>query len=520
MTYAALWTKSNYSFLEGASHPEELIERAYAVGVRAVALTDRDGVYGVVEAHTKARELGVKLIIGSQVTTPSGGRIVLLAMNRNGYKNLCRLITKGRLRSPKGSSVVRWSEVCEHAEGLIALAGPEALDGLGPVPETEEEVFALTSANGPCTGQTIKVSPTPDRQEGLSRIVLLHRAFGDRLYALCARHRRTDEVEPEARVRAIAEAHGIPLVAATEVLYPTPARRPLQDVLTCIRKKVTLQSAGSALRPNAEHDLKTPIAFRALFADVPAAIERTLEIADRCTFSMSQLSYRYPTEKLPDGSTTMDHLRLLTFEGARGRYPDCLEGIPADVRAQLEHELGLIEELDYPGYFLTMWEVVRFCREQGILCQGRGSAANSAVCYCLGVTAVDPVRMGLLFERFISRERREPPDIDLDIAHERREEVIQHVYKKYGRTHAAMVANVIRYRARSAVREVGKVLGLPETAVDRMARLISRYHSDASELLRQAGLDAESPVHRHLIELTAEIEDFPRHLSIHPGGFL
>ncbi|MHC4393522.1 MAG: error-prone DNA polymerase, partial [Planctomycetota bacterium] len=194
--------------------------------------------------------------------------------------------------------------------------------------------------------------------------------------------------------------------------------------------------------------------------------------------------------------------------------------IPGDVCAQLERELGLIEELDYPGYFLTVWEVVRFCREQGILCQGRGSAANSAVCYCLGVTAVDPVRMGLLFERFISRERREPPDIDLDIAHERREEVIQHVYKKYGRTPAAMVANVIRYRARSAVREVGKVLGLPETAVDRMARLISRYHSDASELLRQAGLDAESPVHRHLIELTAEIEDFPRHLSIHPGGFL
>jgi error-prone DNA polymerase len=302
-----------------------------------------------------------------------------------------------------------------------------------------------------------------------------------------------------------------------EVLYHTPSRRRLQDVLACVRHGVTLAAAGRRIRPNAEHDLKSPAAFHALFADDPAAIERTREVAARCAFRLDQIVYRYPSERLPEGKTTAEWLAELTFAGARERYGGA---IPDAVAAQLDKELRLIEELDYCGYFLTMWEIVRFCREREILCQGRGSAANSAVCYCLGITAIDPVRMGLLFERFLSRERAEPPDIDLDIMHERREEVIQHVYEKYGRDHAAMVANVIRYRARSAVRDVGKALGLPETALARLTKLLSRSSEIAPAALAQAGLDPEAPAHRHLRELATELCDFPRHLSIHPGGFL
>ncbi|HWO41611.1 MAG TPA: error-prone DNA polymerase, partial [Candidatus Eisenbacteria bacterium] len=309
----------------------------------------------------------------------------------------------------------------------------------------------------------------------------------------------------------------IPLVAATEVLYHTGSRRPVQDVLTAIRYGIPLSACGRKLKPNAEHALKPPFAFSRLFADDPAAFSRTREVADRCAFSLNEIRYRYPSEELPSGMTSARWLKELSFKGARERYP---EGIPSDVILQLEKELALIEELDYPGYFLTMWEIVEFCRRQGILCQGRGSAANSVVCYCLGVTAVDPVRSRLLFERFISRERAEPPDIDLDIEHDRREEVIQHVYEKYGRDRAAMVANVVRYRARSAVRDVGKALGISETALDRVAKFLSSYEPVDRLALRRLGLDDATAVHRKLVQLANEILDFPRHLSIHPGGFL
>jgi len=302
-----------------------------------------------------------------------------------------------------------------------------------------------------------------------------------------------------------------------ETLYHHPARRPLQDVLASIRHGTSLDRAGRRLRANAAHALLPPEAFARLFRDDPGAVERTREVLDRCRFSLAELRYRYPSERLPDGKTSAEWLRQLAFEGARERYPG---GIPAPVLALLEKELALIEELDYPGYFLTMWEIVRFCRGEGILCQGRGSAANSAVCFCLGITAVDPARIEVLFERFLSKERAEPPDIDLDIMHERREEVIRHVYARYGRAHAAMVANFIRYRARSAVRDVGKALGFPETALDRLAKAL-HYEEGADErTLRHAGIDPEAPAARHLRTLAREILDFPRHLSIHPGGFL
>jgi len=485
-SYAPLWCKTNFSFLEGASHPEELVDEAHRMGLRSIAITDRDGVYGVVRAHLEAKRLGMHLIVGSEITLDDGSSMVLLARNRPGYANLCRLISEGRLASPKGRSAVSWRRVCLCADGLVALWGGR--------------------------GCPLAAEGDPD---GIAYD--LKDAFGDRLFALVSRHRRAQETREEPLVRARAARYGIPTAAAAGVLYHNLARRPLQDVLTCVRHGVTLDTAGRLTNPNAGHDLKPAAAFASLFADDPDSALRTLDIAQDCDFSLDQIRYRYPSEMRPDGVTSADWLRRLTLEGAGERYGG---SIPAPVIAQIDRELDLIEELDYPGYFLTMREIVAFCRERGILCQGRGSAANSAVCFCLGITAIDPVRMNLLFERFISRERAEPPDIDLDIEHERREEVIQHVYEKYGRDRAAMVAVVIRYRPKSAVRDVGKALGIPQTALDRLARLLSRYGHLPEEKLEQAGLPLDVPAHRNLLDLAGQIIDFPRHLSIHPGGFL
>ena len=504
-TYAALWCKSNFSFLEGASHPDELVEEAQRLGLRAVALTDRDGVHGIVNAHVKARELGLQLVIGAQVTLDDESTLILLAQDRRGYANLCRLLTAGRRRSPKGISHVGWSEACHHAPGLVALWGGEQ----SRIVQAENAAAAVAATAVAAAGDAgLDCDAVAEALRG---------AFGDRLYALAARHRRAEDVAGEARLRRRASRHGLPIAAAIEVLYHTPARRPLQDVLTCIRHGVNVHTAGRRTKPNAEHALVTAHAFARLFADDPLAVARTMEVAERCTFSLAELRYRYPSEQLPGGMTSSQWLRHLTFDGAARRYG---ERVPDDVTRQLERELAVIDELDYCGYFIGMWEIVEFCRSQGILCQGRGSAANSAVCYCLHITAVDPVRMGLLFERFISRERAEPPDIDLDIEHERREEIIQHVYTKYGRERAAMVANVVRYRARSALRDVGKALGFAEADLLRLSKLYSHYDGVGDGGMRHAGFDVATPQVQRLLELAREIQDFPRHLSIHPGGFL
>lgn len=484
--YTPLFCKSNYAFLEGASHPEELITTAHELGLPALAITDRDGVYGIVRGYVRAKELGFKLIVGAEITIDDGSQIVLLAMNHKGYTQLCRLISTGRLRCSKGQSLVSWNEICEHATGLIALWG-----GKNAIINHEAEPIEIIDA--------------------------LKQAFSDRLYALLIRHREPKDALLEQRTRERANKHNISTVAGMEVLYHEYARRPLQDIMTCIRHGVNLGTAGTLLKPNAEHAIKSSESFNRLYKDDPESIARTLEITDRCTFCLSQLRYRYPSEKLPDGSTTTDHLKQLTHKGALSRYPN---GIPHSVLSQIEKELRIIRDLEYDGYFLTMYEIVGFCREHDILCQGRGSAANSTVCFCLGITAVDPVRMGLLFERFISKERAEPPDIDLDIEHNRREEVIQYMYAKYGRNHAAMVANFIRYRARSAIRDVGKALAFPETSVERFAKLLSHYSSLDEETMKMAGFDPENRRHHLLLKLALEIQDAPRHLSIHPGGFL
>ncbi|MCA9655633.1 MAG: error-prone DNA polymerase [Myxococcales bacterium] len=480
-----LWVKSNFSFLEGASHPAELVERAHELGMPAMALTDRDGVYGIVRAHVRAKELGLKMIHGAQLTVQDavGGPVwpvVLLAADREGYANLCQLLSRGRARCPKGHSRVLSSELRAAGPGLLALCPEPAL------------------------------------------LPVLREPFEGRLWGLVTRHLEANDWVREKTMRSTASALELPVVGTTEVLYHHRNRQPLQDVLTCIRLGCTVHDAGTRIRCNAEHDLLPLPVFRYRFADDPALLQRSEEVAERCTFSLDQIRYRYPGERLPEGHSESDWLRTLTLRGAKRRFP---EGPPPALGEQLERELALIAELDYGGYFLTMHEIVERCREQGILCQGRGSAANSAVCFCLGITAIDPVKMDLLFERFLSRERAEPPDIDLDIEHQRREEIIQWVYERYGRRHAAMVANVIRYRVRSAVRDVGKVLGLPATALDRLAKLLDHYGDGPNEglgpeLLHHAGLDPRAPMHRHLVRLVQQLVDTPRHLSIHPGGFL
>ena len=477
--YVPLWVKSHFSFLEGASSPEDLVERAALYGLPALALCDRGGIYGVVRAFERARSYAMPLIVGAEITLrfrQTRSPLLLLARSGQGYSHLCRLLSLGHREGGKKECIVDLEALLPMAAGLLVLCPEPAL------------------------------------------FPALRLAWSEDLYALCARHRALGEAAAEGRLRAAAKRHGLACVAAVEVLYHRPEQQALHDVLSCIRLGKTLTTVGRGIRSNAGHALPSPQEMRALFADDLSSVLRSIEVAERCSFRLSELRYRYPEEALPDGHDEGSWLRSLTFRGAQERYP---KGLPDKVRRQLEHELQIIEALEYGGYFLTMHEIVMFCRSQGILCQGRGSAANSALCYCLGITALDPVKHNLLFERFLSRERAEPPDIDLDIEHERREEVIQHLYARYGRSHAAMVANVVRYRPRSALRDVGKALDLPLEHVDRAARLMSHFDSALpDDLLQSAGLDPQLPLHRHYLHLAKALLNTPRHLSIHPGGFL
>ncbi len=496
-SYVPLWCKSNHSFLIGASSPEELVETARLFDLPAVAISDLDGLYGIVRAHRAAKEQGIKLVVGAEVTLEEAPPLLLLAKNALGYKNLSTLISRGRMRSPKGESSVTAQEVLDHGRDLIAVI----------LPPRPSEAHA----------------GTPSFPETFSSKMRAH--FPGNVYLGVSRHYTVEEEYYAPEALRVADRLGIPAVALPEVLYHTPERQMLHDTLTCIRRGLRLTETGTQLRPNDSYAMPSVEEMWSRYPDGEQLLRRTREIAAACTFSLEEISYRYPSESLPSGYTTGRRLRELTFHGAQKRYG---ERVPEAVVAQLERELSIIEDLDYCGYFLTMWELVEYCRTEGILCQGRGSAANSAVCYCLGITAIDPVRMNLLFERFLSKERAEPPDIDLDIEHRRREEVISHVYKKYGRDRAAMVANVVRYRPRSAVRDVGKVLGFPETTLDRMAKLLSHRDTSLEEAFTTVieepeDAPAEEPgasVVSLFRRLCREILGFPRHLSIHPGGFL
>jgi error-prone DNA polymerase len=480
MAYAELHCLSNFTFLRGASHPEELVGRAKELGYAALSITDECSMAGAVRAHVAAREHGLPLILGSEFTLADGLRVVGLATSRAGYGTLCRLITRGRRAAPKGAYALTRADLETGLEGCLLLWLP----GL-----------------------------RPSQEEG----AWLRERFAGRLWLAVELSAGGADHERLAGLMALSDRLGLPAVASGDVHMHLRGRRALQDTLTAVRHGVTLKDAGLALAPNGERHLR---AITTLVRIYPRELlGETLAVAARCRFSLDELRYEYPEEIVPSGSTPAGHLRRLTEEGMRRRWP---EGEPAAVRELVEHELGLIAELGYERYFLTVHDLVDFARGRGILCQGRGSAANSAVCYALGITEVDPSRMSLLFERFISRERNEPPDIDVDFEHERREEVIQYLYARYGRHRAALTATVITYRPRSAVRDVGKALGLDPLQVDRLARSLQWW--DGRELdpsrVRDAGFDPGSPLMRRLLRLVEDLLGFPRHLSQHTGGFV
>jgi len=503
LDYAELHCLSNFSFLRGASHPEELVAQAATLGYSAIALTDRNSLAGVVRAHLAAKEHDVPLIIGAEITPRDAPPLVLLAPDRPAYGRLARLITRGRLRDIKGACNIHLEDVAELGHGLIAIALPEA------------------GSNAPSTSTPRDAIAGPEAPSDMNRaaaLLTVREIFGDDVYLAAELAYDIPDTQRLGQLAALSRRTGIPLVAANAVHYHTPERRYLQDVLTCVREKCTIAEAGRRLFANAERHLRGREEIERRYAGFHDALRRTIEIAARCTFSLDELRYAYPHELVPEGVTPIGHLTALTWDGARQRYP---EGVPNRVRQQVERELALITELKYEHYFLTVWDLVRFARSQGIACQGRGSAANSAVCFCLGVTAVDPARINLLFERFISRERNEPPDIDIDFEHVRREEVFQYIYDKYGRERAAITGEVITYRPRSAVRDVGKALGLSLDRVDLMAKALDWWSKAVSdEVLQAAGLDPRDRTMQMVVRLVKQLLGFPRHLSQHVGGFV
>jgi error-prone DNA polymerase len=487
MRYAELDITTNFSFLRGGSHPEELVATARALELEAIAVTDHNSLAGVVRTHLAAKEVGIKFIVGARLDLKDAPSLLVYPTDRAAYGSLCRLLTLGQRRAEKGQCKLYLEDVATHAEGLICIALP------------------------PGRGRTVL-----DFAPQLRRI---RDALPAGLY-LAARH--AYHGDDRARIAALAEiaaGAGTPLVATNAVLYHTPYRRPLQDMLTCTREKCAIHTAGFHLEANAERHLKPLKEMARLFAGHEDAVARSVEIADACRFSLDELKYEYPDEPVPYGKTPQSHLEDLTWEGSRWRFPS---GIPTRVREILDKELALIAELDYAPYFLTVHDIVQYARSQGILCQGRGSAANSAVCYCLAITNVDPTEIDLLFERFVSPERKEPPDIDVDFEHERREEVIQYIYARYSRERAGLAATVISYRGRSAVREVGKALGLSEDTVAALATTLWGLSNSSlpEEYVRQAGLDPSDPLLARCLELTQELIGFPRHLSQHVGGFV
>ena len=478
-----LHCKTNFSFLRGASHPDELVARAAELGYAGLAITDHNSLAGVVRAHVAAKAASLKLLIGAEITPKDAPAVLLYAPDIAAYSRLSRLITCGRRSAEKGDCLLHFDDVAKHAGGLLAAV------------------------------------ILPDSPDALDHLYRYREVFGDRCHLTIALHRGPDDDSRLERLTQLAKKARVPLVASNDVHYHVPDRRPLHDVLTAIRHGLTVANLGALRFPNGERYLKSPAQMAALFARCPRALAQSVELASRCTFSLDELRYEYPEELCPPGLTLQDHLAGLTWTEVRERYP---AGVPPKIVEIIRRELALIAELRYEPYFLTVWDLVRFARSRGILCQGRGSAANSAVCYCLGITSVDPDRIQLLFDRFVSRERDEAPDIDVDFEHERREEVLQYVYEKYGRDRAGITAEVITYRPRSAIRDVGKALGLSLDRVDRLAKALGHHDRDPdlAALARESGLDPSSPAIAQLVALTKELLGFPRHLSQHVGGFV
>ena len=483
--YAELQVTSNFSFLRGASQPAELVLRAQELGQSAVAITDRNTLAGVVRAHSAAKELGFRLVVGSRLDLTDAPSLLCFPTDRAAYGRLSRLLTLGKRRAEKGECRLVYADVVEHGGGQVLIALPPERPGAG---------FADFLAR------------FADDFQGAVYLAV-HHLF------------RGDDAKRLHRLATFAERARVPLIATNDVLYHTPHRRRLQDVLTCIREGCTVVEAGFRLEAHAERHLKPPQEMVRLFRDHPAAVARTLEIVERCCFNLDDLRYEYPDETGDDGMPAQVKLERLAREGAASRYP---QGVPEKIQRQIAHELRLIGELGFAAYFLTVQDIMGFARKEGILCQGRGSAANSTVCYCLRITDVKPDQIDLLFERFVSSERKEPPDIDVDFEHERREEVIQYIYRKYGRERAGMTAVVNSYRSRGAIREVGKALGLSEDVTAALAGTVWGWSGDvlAEAQVREVGLDPTDPTLRLALEVARELLGFPRHLSQHVGGLV
>jgi len=495
--FVELHTHSAFSFLEGASLPEALAARAAELEMSALALLDRDGVYGAARFHLAARKAGIQAHLGSEITTVEGSRLPLLVESQSGYRNLCRLVTEMKLRAQKGEGAATDEDLAAFSRGLVCLTGGAG----GPLALALREGF----------------------ESGVKCVERLLRIYGrGNVYAELQRHFSRDEEARNQAVVEIARRCGLPIVATNGARHARPAERRLLDVLTCIKHKVRLVTAGRLLARNSELYLKGEKEMAPLFADIPEALANTADLSSRLGFTLEDLGYEFPRYQVPEAETQASFLRKRVDEGARERYRPYHER----ARQQIERELALIEKLDLAGYFLIVWDIVQFCRRQGILVQGRGSAANSAVCYSLGITAVDPVGMDLLFERFLSEERGEWPDIDLDLpSGERRERAIQYVYERYGKHGAAMTANVITYRGRLAAREVGKVLGFDAETLGRLAKLVHVWEwqdpKDTTERqFRESGLDLNNPRIREFARLYNEIQDLPRHLGQHSGGMV
>jgi error-prone DNA polymerase len=536
LRYAELQVTTNFSFLRGASHAEDLVEQAIELGLSAIAVTDRNSLAGVVRAHVAAKppegeKPKIRLVIGARLDLEDASSLLVYPTDRAAYGRLCRLLSEGQLRADKGKCILYLADVAAYAEGQIFIAlPPDEWDwreaSQSSQPKGAQILRFLSSLNVGEEPSSSPLSTDGERETLDASLRRVRAALGNAPLYLAASH--TYRGDDRARIAALAslgEKCGTPIVATNDVLYHEPGCRPLQDVVTCIREKTTLREAGLRLEANAERHVKSAEEMAYLFRGYEVALERTLDIVEACNFSLGELKYEYPEEPVPPGKTPQEHLADLTWQGAQSHFPESVfpGGLPEKVRETIEKELALIGELKFAPYFLTVHDIVAFARSKDILCQGRGSAANSVVCYCLGVTAVNPIEVDLLFERFISSARLEPPDIDVDFEHERREEVIQWIYDRYGRDRAGLAATVISYRSRSAVRDVGKVFGLSDDAISALSGMVWGTHAGGvppERHVRGAGLDPTDPTLAAAMGLAQQLMGFPRHLSQHVGGFV